>query len=147
MNKFILIILLSISFSLYSQTPPELDEAENLNDQFENAIKNSDGKALDALLNDVVGLNSPSGSLSDRNKIKEELISNKYSYFKIHTENTFYYGSTVVIMGTENIIYLNSTNGVYRFTNVWVRTDNTWKMSARHVNKIKWFFMPAANTG
>ena len=119
-------------------------EIDQLEDEWRNAVLNSDAKAMDSLLADDYMAITPAGTLRSR----EEALANMRSGNEHFTSLTItdrkvrFYGTTAIVTSLATIQASTSggqVTGDYRYTHVYVRNaQGQWKLvssEASHVRK------------
>jgi ketosteroid isomerase-like protein len=71
--------------------------------------------------------------------VKKGVIS--YSSFTRNIEQIMVKGDMVITMGSEEVVPKGNIPGAgktvhRRYTNIWTKQNNTWKLTARHANEI-----------
>jgi ketosteroid isomerase-like protein len=108
------------------------------------AILKKDFRALDELSSADFTTNSPRNEIVRGKEDLKELIRKgvvDYASFTRETEAVLIYGKTVVTMGRELIVMGDASPQKgqtvrRRYTNVWIKRNGKWLLSARHANII-----------
>lgn len=148
------IILLA---ALITFVAPDLSSAQGANQTsaLEQEIRRLDSAEIDAVLRkDVAALeklwaedftvNNPRGEISNGRKEVFALIRNgviDYSSFVREVEKMLIHGDTVILMGLETVKLVNKAPQAgqsvrRRFTNIWMKRNGEWRLTARHANVI-----------
>jgi ketosteroid isomerase-like protein len=119
-------------------------EIRRLDQAHARAIFEGDAKALDALMDDDVTVNHPTGRIVKEKKELLDLIRKgviRYTRFERTPEKFLFFPDMVVVMGGE-IVTQGPTapnpgkTQARRYTNVWMKKDGTWKLTLRHANNV-----------
>jgi ketosteroid isomerase-like protein len=142
---FLWVMLVNASFS----------NAQNTNLEIEKVIRELEKKEHTAMLNqDVITLqniwapdfmvNAPfnrvtMGSQEVIGLVKKGAIS--YSSFTRNIEQIMVKGDMAITMGVEEVVPKGDTPGAgktieRRYTNIWVKQNDTWQLTARHANVV-----------
>ncbi len=108
------------------------------------AIFRGDARALDALMDDEVTVNHPTGRIV---KEKQELLALidrgviRYTAFERHPERFLFYPGMVVVMGGEVVVPAPGAPNAgkrleRRYTNVWMKRGGAWRLAFRHANNV-----------
>ncbi|NWG27528.1 MAG: nuclear transport factor 2 family protein [Ignavibacteriaceae bacterium] len=150
--KIISIFLLIISLSSISksQVSDSIDretiirQIKQLEDAEVNAILESDTVALKRMWAEDVHVNNPSNTVVNMNQVFERIRTTfiKYSFYSREQEYYSVYDNVVVVMGNETVIPSgdNPDRGKTlkrRYTSVYRKFKDGWKLIARHANIIK----------
>ncbi|MDQ3687344.1 MAG: nuclear transport factor 2 family protein [Acidobacteriota bacterium] len=108
------------------------------------AVLRSDITALDKLWAEDFTVNAPGNRVIKGKKEVFELIRAgiiKYSSFVREIETVLVHGDTVVVMGLETVKPIGNAPGAgqtlrRRFTNIWMKRQGQWQLTARHANII-----------
>ena len=148
------VILLVTAISIIAANSVSGQSAQR-NDSLEQEIRKLDRTESEAVLrNDLVALeklwaedftvNSPRNQISKGRKEVFELIRAgivKYSSFVREIEAILVHGDTVIVMGLETVKPIGNAQGVgqtlrRRYTNIWMKRQGRWQVTARHANVI-----------
>jgi ketosteroid isomerase-like protein len=119
-------------------------EIRKLDQAHAQAIFKGDAKALDALMDDDVTVNHPTGRIVKEKKELLDLIQKgviRYTRFERTPEKFLVFPDMVVVMGGE-IVTQGPTapnpgkTQSRRYTNVWMKKDGVWKLTLRHANNV-----------
>ena len=108
------------------------------------AIQRGDFAALNKLLAEDFTVNSPRNEIVKGREGVFALIRSgvvNYASFVREPEAVLVYGNTVVVMGHESIKPAGNAPGAgqtvrRRYTNIWVKRNGKWLLSARHASVI-----------
>ncbi|HEX8250445.1 MAG TPA: nuclear transport factor 2 family protein [Pyrinomonadaceae bacterium] len=108
------------------------------------AILKKDFQALDKLTGEDFTTNSPRNEIVKGKESLKELMRKgvvDYASFTRETEAVLIYGKTVVTMGRETIVMSDASPQKgqtirRRYTNVWMKRNDKWLLTARHANII-----------
>jgi ketosteroid isomerase-like protein len=108
------------------------------------AILQKDFKALDELCAQDFTVNNPRGEISKGNEAVKELIRSgviNYASFTREAEVVLIHGKTIVIMGNETLVPNENSPQAgqtvrRRYTNVWMKRNEKWLLTARHASVI-----------
>jgi ketosteroid isomerase-like protein len=145
-QAMLLLAALLASPAVVAQAPDGKLEAEirRLDLAHAEAILRGDAKALDALMDDEVTVNHPTGRIV---KEKQELLSLidqgviRYTAFERHPERFLFFPGMVVVMGGEVVVPAPGAPNAgkrleRRYTNVWMQRDGAWRLALRHANNV-----------
>ena len=148
--KLILFVTLVTVFA----TNLSLGQSAKQNDALEQEIKKLDLAAADAIqrkdvaaLNKLVAedftVNNPRNTIIKSREEVYSLIRNgviNYTSFVREPETILFYGATVVVMGRETIKQKDSASTEQtvrrRYTNIWVKRNGKWLLTARQASII-----------
>lgn len=109
-----------------------------------NAIFHGDAVALDSLMDDDITVNHPTNRIVKEKKellnlIRQGVIS--YTSFERHPETFLFFKDMVVVMGDEIVVPAKSAPNAgktihRRYTDVWMKRDNLWRLTVRHANNV-----------
>jgi len=129
-----------------SQAPVSADEKtiRALEEQERLAVLNEDIAALERLWSEQFIVNNPQNEVSpDRgavlDRVRRGLI--RYSTFERRIEAIRFDRDIAIVMGSETVVPKAAAAGSppsvqRRFTNIWRKTGDTWRVVARHANVI-----------
>jgi ketosteroid isomerase-like protein len=148
------LILLATAFVLFT-TSPVAGQSVKQNDALEreirkldlaeaDAIQRRDFAALNKLLAEDFTVNSPRNEIVKGREGVFALIRGgvvNYSSFVREPEAVLIYENTVVVMGLETIKSAGGAPGAgqtvrRRYTNIWVKRNGKWLLTARHASVI-----------
>ena len=108
------------------------------------AIFKGDATSLDSLMDDDVTVNHPTNKIV---KEKAELLALikqgviRYTAFERHPQTFLFFEDMVVVMGDEWVTPAPGAPNAgkkinRRYTNIWMKKANTWKLCVRHANNV-----------
>ncbi|MEP6712288.1 MAG: nuclear transport factor 2 family protein [Ferruginibacter sp.] len=137
-----LVSFLSIShFTFCQQSDKEL--LKRLEDAEREAILKADTVALSQLWDPQILVHNPENKIVNFEQIKERIRSGKinYSSFERIIEKMEIVGNVGIVMGKEIINPAGNTTNpgktvTRRFTNIWIKNRDVWKLLARQATII-----------
>lgn len=138
-------VMLFLSTFLFSQENVVLkQEIKKLDLAHAEAILKGDQIALDNLMADEVTVNHPTNKIVNEKKellmlIKKGII--RYTSFKRAPEKFMFFEDMVIVMGSEEVVPAKGAPNEgkilnRRYTNIWMKKNNQWKLTARHANNV-----------
>ena len=108
------------------------------------AIFKGDAASLDTLMDDDVTVNHPTNRIVKEKKELMDLIKKgtiRYTSFERTPETFLFFENMVVVMGSEIVTPASSAPNAgkrvqRRYTNVWRKKDNRWRLTVRHANNV-----------
>jgi ketosteroid isomerase-like protein len=108
------------------------------------AVLRSDLPALEKLWAEDFTVNNPGNEISKGRKEVVRLVRAgiiKYSSFVREAESVLLHGNTVIVMGLETVKPIGNAPGAgqtlrRRYTNIWMKRNGRWLLTARHANVI-----------
>jgi len=108
------------------------------------AILRNDAAAAEAFYADDIVVNNPRNTITRGKQALMTLIktgSIHYSSFVREIESIAFQGDTAIVMGRETVKPDGNAPGVGqtiqgRYTNIWMKKDGKWLLTARHANII-----------
>ena len=137
----LLFCLVSANFC-YAQQSAEtvLRDLENAERE---AILKGDTTILLTLLSPQIVVQNPENAIIKFDQMMERIRTGKikYSSFERIIENISFVENIAIVMGKEIIMQQGNTNNTVntitrRFTNIWMKTGNIWKLTARQATII-----------
>jgi hypothetical protein len=132
--------LLNDSGAIPNSAEAELEKLEKLEAK---ALLNGDTAMLLKLMSPQLIVQNPQNAIVDRNQIMERVKTGKIKFqsFKRVIEKISVIQNIGIVMGEEIIIpHENTSNAgkvvTSRFMNIWIRTGNSWKLTARQTTII-----------
>jgi len=103
----------------------------------------SDTMLLSKLMSRKIVVQNPENAIVGFRQIMERVKGGKinYSSFERRIDNLTFINGMAVVMGLETVIPQGATDNAgktiqRRFTNVWTKEDNTWKLSVRQATIV-----------
>lgn len=121
------------------------DEAliRKLEDQEREAILKSDTIQLASLMSKKIVVQNPENTIVGFQQIIDRIRSGKISYslFERRIDNVAFLNGIAIVMGLETLIPQGATQNAgktvqRRFTNVWTKENNEWKLTARQATIV-----------
>lgn len=108
------------------------------------AIFHGDAKALDALMDDDVTVNHPTGRIVKEKQELLDLINQgviRYTAFERTPERFLFFPGMVVVMGGEVVVPAAGAPNAgerlqRRYTNTWMQHGDQWRLTFRHANNV-----------
>ena len=108
------------------------------------AVLRSDLPALEKLWAEDFTVNNPGNEISKGRKEVVRLVRAgiiKYSSFVREAESVLLQGNAVIVMGLETVKPIGNAPGAgqtlrRRYTNIWMKRNGRWLLTARHANVI-----------
>jgi ketosteroid isomerase-like protein len=144
MKKFLFTLALAIAFiQLSAQNQAIEAEIRKLEEMEVKAVLAKDSITLLKLWDTAFVVNAPDNAIyfAGKTTLDRPVMRVARTGFTRQVEQVIIRGSTVFSMGSEMVTpagdQLNAAQTVTRrYTNVWMRRDNEWKLVARHANVI-----------
>lgn len=137
MKKLIIIIpLIFCACCLYAQnTEEEIRKLEQIEVQ---AILAKDTVVLKKLWDKDYIVHNPANKivLANANPVNRPVLQNERTSFTRTVEKITIRGDIVFSMGSETVAPAGGQTVKRRYTNIWMKVDDTWKLVARHANEI-----------
>lgn len=137
-------LFLSLTLVGFSQSPSN-ESIENTVRRLDSLEKvsflNSDLAALDTLWAADMVVNNPRNTISRGSAETRELLKKgiiKHNGFERYIEHLVVKNDSMVIIMGHEVMQDKPGDPTYkrRFTDIWLKQGNSWKMSVRHANKI-----------
>ena len=123
--------------------PSLVAEIRNLENTEREALLNGDTTMLLKLLSPHVLVNNPENNIVTFEQIKERIRSGKIDYSSLDRiiENISFVENIAIVMGNEIVTSKGATSNavktvIRRFTNIWMKTEAGWKLTARQATII-----------
>ena len=108
------------------------------------AVLRKDFEAFDRLCAEDFTVNNPWGDITrGRAAVKEQMRSGMISHtsFLREIESVLIYGKTAVVMGRETVVTGENAQEAgrtvrRRYTNIWMKRNGKWLLTARHASVI-----------
>lgn len=112
-----------------------------LDAQEREAVFKQDFAAVDRLWAPDLVVNNPENRVVKASSGPMRTAAVKHTLFNREVESIQIHGDTVIVMGREEVISEGSTRYVgqlvrRRFTNVWMKREGEWRLTARHASVI-----------
>ena len=123
---------------LYSVCQTSSEQIKKLEEQERTAVINGDTAALFSLWADDYVVNNPNNMILTAAQIKKFMRATGMdkTSFSRNIEKISFTKDIAIVMGSETVTPKdkngNAGKPVYRrYTNVWIKTENSWRLSAR----------------
>ncbi len=144
MKKFIIISCLCFcGYNLFAQDKTIETEIKNLEQNEVQAVLNKDTITLKKLWDKDYVVNNPENKivLAKLNSVDRPVLQKQRTSFTREVEKIIINGDIAISMGKETVVSIEdaSKSGQTierRYTNIWMKKDGSWKLVARHANKI-----------
>jgi ketosteroid isomerase-like protein len=142
--SFLLFLTCHLLISNYSLAQ-QADEAliRRLENEEREAILKGDTMKLYQLMSLKIAVQNPENAIVGFRQIIDRVKTGKINYasFERHIEKVTFFKNTSIVMGTEVIKPQGSTKNAgktitRRFTNIWMKEKNAWKLIARQATII-----------
>ena len=128
---------------LFAQRSTTETEIKKLEQNEVQAVLNKDTISLKKLWDKDYVVNNPENKivLAKLNSVDRPVLQKQRTSFTREVEKVIINGDVVISMGRETVVSMNdNTNAEQtverRYTNIWMKKDGSWKLIARHANKI-----------
>ena len=132
--------LFASGFSL-AQKHESRHEIDQLEDEWRNAVLNSDTKALGSLLADDYMAITPAGTLRSRDEALADMRAEHFTSLTLTDRKVRFYGTTAVVTSLASIQANTSdgqVSGDYRYTRVYVRdAQGAWKIVSFEASHVR----------
>lgn len=143
-SKLVLLFCFFVSFSNYGfAQQSEESVIRDLEELEKDAILKSDTNTLHQIMSPNIVVHNPENTIVGFRQIIFRIKEGKINYksFDREIEKVTFFNNTAVVMGKEIIIPQGATVNAgktvtRRFTNVWIKENNIWKLSARQATII-----------
>jgi ketosteroid isomerase-like protein len=145
MKKFpLLLILIIAGFRLYAQQEEVESTIRSLEQREVKAVLAKDTAALRKMWAADFTVNSPMNSIqaAGKNTLDRPVMTRMaYQEFERNIEQILVRGEMVITMGNERVV-VKANDGQAgrtikrRYTNIWMKQNNVWQLTARHANEI-----------
>ena len=135
---FTLPFIFCVSY-LFAQNASIEQEIRRLEQSEVQAILDKDTVTLAKLWDRTYVVNSPNNTivLPGKTVVDRPVLKNSRTSFTREIEEVFIRGNVVFSMGNETVTMGDQTQIVKRrFTNIWMKIEDKWKLVARHANII-----------
>ena len=140
----ILMLLIANSELLPAQNAPIEKELRDLEEKERIAMLNRDTTTMLKLWATDITCNTPVNRITYSSKELIDLINKgifNFTSFERKIENIFLKENIAFIMGNETVVPTNNSPRAgqtikRRYTNIWIKQNGIWKLTARHANEI-----------
>ena len=141
----VLAVALAAPGLVFSADPSAADETEatvrRLDLAEADAVLRGDFAAVEKLWAKDMTVNNPFNQVVRASGGRVRTGAVTYSSFVRNAESIQVHGDTVFVMGNEIVMPSGSSAGAgttirRRYTNIWMKRDGTWVLTARHANVI-----------
>jgi ketosteroid isomerase-like protein len=144
MKKLICTICLFFcGYCLFAQHLTSETEIKNLEQNEVEAVLHKDTIALKKLWDKDYVVNNPENKivLAKLNSVDRPVLQKQRTAFTRVVEKIIINGDVAISMGRETVVAMNDNTKTEqtverRYTNIWMKKDGSWKLIARHANKI-----------
>ncbi|WP_026899372.1 nuclear transport factor 2 family protein [Daejeonella oryzae] len=146
MKKLRIILLLTFHISISTiclAQHPEETIIKGLENEEREAILKGDTSKLYQLMSPEIVVQNPENALVGLSQIMERIRTGKINYasFERHIERITFFNNVSIVMGKEVLIPQGLTNNpgktiTRRFTNIWIKEQNIWKLTARQATIV-----------
>jgi len=142
--KTIKLFFIAVFFANYSLAQhPDESTIRKLEDQERSAIFRGDTVMLAQLMSRKIIVQNPENAIVNYRQIIDRVKAGKinYSSFERNIENISFIENISVVMGMETLVPQGASQNAgktikRRFTNVWMKENNAWKLTARQATII-----------
>jgi ketosteroid isomerase-like protein len=138
----LVIAFVFLSVPSFSQQSDE-DLIRELEDQEREAILKGDTLQLARLMSEKIVVQNPENTIVGFRQIIDRIKRGKinYSIFQRRIDNIAFINGIAVVMGSETLVPKGVTENAdktvqRRFTNVWTKENNRWKLTARQATVV-----------
>ncbi|MEP7320156.1 MAG: nuclear transport factor 2 family protein [Panacibacter sp.] len=141
-----LIITICVFFCghyLFAQNSTIETEIKNLEQNEVQAILGKDTITLKRLWDKDYVVNNPENKivLAKANPVDRPVLQKERTSFTRVVEQVIINGNVAISMGKETVVSMDDASKSEhtvdrRYTNIWMKKDGSWKLIARHANKI-----------
>jgi ketosteroid isomerase-like protein len=144
MKKFIVAVCLSFwGHSLLAQHQAIETEIRNLEQSEVQAVLNKDTITLKRLWDKEFVVHNPEGKIvtAKPNSVDRPVLHMQRTSFTRDVQKIMVNENIAISMGKEIVVSIDETSKTEqtverRYTNTWMKKDGSWKLVARHANKI-----------
>lgn len=144
MKKFIVTLCLFFcGHYLFAQNSAIETQIRNLEQNEVQAVLDKDTITLKKLWDKDYVVNNPENKivLAKPNPIDRPVLQNQRTFFTRVVEKIIINADVAISMGKETVVSMDNASKSEktierRYTNMWMKKDGSWKLIARHANKI-----------
>ena len=147
MKKVRLLVLIIVYLFIHSSSIAQQSSDETLIRRLENeernAILKGDTTMLYQLMSSQIVVHNPENTIVNLKQIIQRIKSGKINYgsFDRHIEKITFIGDAAIVMGEEILVPQGSSQNANktvtrRFSNIWMKEHNVWKLAARQATII-----------
>lgn len=144
MKKFIVTVYLFFCCHyLFAQNSAIETQIRNLEQNEVQAVLDKDTTTLKKLWDKDYVVNNPDNKivLAKPNPIDRPVLQNQRTIFTRVVEKIIIHADVAISMGKETVVSMDDASKSEktierRYTNIWMKKDGSWKLIARHANKI-----------
>ncbi len=133
---------LSVNFAMAADSNETVEQTIRKLDLAEaSAVLQADFDTVEKLWAPQMTVNNPFNQVvkASRGRVRTGAVT--YSSFTRNIESIQIHGTTAIVMGNEVVVPSGKSVGAgttihRRYTNVWIKHDDTWLLTARHANVI-----------
>lgn len=139
----VFIAIVALSYTVRAQGERTIASAQSMIRQYEQeevlALVNGDRDRIRAHWADDFVVNNPFNQIVDASKGPIQAGTLVYSTFERQIERIVEHGNTIVVMGNERVVPKAPSPDAgktinRRFTNIWLKRNGRWLLTARHAN-------------
>lgn len=139
---FLPLLITGISLNMYAQNTL-IEEVRKVDNSEKEAVLELDTAMIKKYWSENIVVNAPNNSVWDRKMSLEGLRQGliHYSSFERQTERITVVGNVVVTMGLETVKPIGKAPDAgktvkRRFTNIWIKNNDNWELTARQATII-----------
>lgn len=144
MIKLFLLFLFSVFMAAGQGTKKNIaidEEIRRLEQEEVDALLQNDMVAIEKLWAEDYTVNNPRNEVGRASEGPIRAGIRAYSSFLREIEEVLIHGDTIIVMGRETVVPKgpapDAGQTIYRrFTNIWMKNDGKWLLTARHANVI-----------
>ncbi len=141
MIKSLLLAGMLVSGAAFADDASTEKQVRELDRQEADAVLHADYDTMDRLWARDYKVNNPRNQVVNGREGGVRSGARTYSSFVRDAESVQVHGDTVVVMGRETVVPKGTapdagTTIHRRYTNIWMKRDGAWRLTARHANVI-----------
>jgi ketosteroid isomerase-like protein len=144
MKKIIVLsYLFFYGYNVFAQDKTIETEIKNLEQNEARAVLDKDTVTLKKLWDKDYVVNNPENKivLAKPNSVDRPVLQRQRTSFTREVENIIINGNVAIAMGKETVVSMEDPSKTgqtveRRYTNIWMKKDGSWKLVARHANRI-----------